>query len=248
MLGALLVYASAPRRIWAIAPLAALAAFSKETGAMLVGLMALWDLTPGLRKPAPWRGKLPAYAAALAPLALYAWMRSGVLGALPYPVLPHVDNPLRDSGFLSLRWTAIKLVGADLLLLVWPAKLACDRAFSEILAGVVHRSRRPGPRCSSSRAFLATVFYRRRMDPVLFWAAGFFGLTLLPASNLIVPINATMAERFLYLAVDRLRGRACRRWSIASSRGTRWRGWGSSPPCSRRAHWRGTRIGTTKSP
>ena len=98
MLGALLVYASAPRRIWAIAPLAALAAFSKETGAMLVGLMALWDLTPGLRKPAPWRGRLPAYAAALAPLALYAWMRSGVLGALPYPVMPHVDNPFATPG------------------------------------------------------------------------------------------------------------------------------------------------------
>ena len=198
MLGALLVYAAAPRKIWAIAPLAALAAFSKETGAMLVGLMALWDLTPRQDKPASWRSKLPAYAAALAPLALYAWMRSGVLGALPYPMLPHADNPLRDSGFLSLRWTAIKLVGSDLLLLVWPAKLACDRAFSEILPASFTD---PGAWAALLivAGILGAVLYRRRTDPVLFWAAGFFGLTLLPASNLIVPINATMAERFLYL-------------------------------------------------
>ena len=48
-------------------------------------------------------------------------------------------------------------------------------------------------------AIVAAVVVRRRKEPVLFWAAEFFGLTLLPASNLVVPINATMAERFLYL-------------------------------------------------
>ncbi len=198
MLGGALVYASAPRRFWAIAPLAALAAFSKETGAMLVALMALWDLTTQPAKPASWRSRIPAYAAALAPLALYLWMRSGVLSALPYPLPPHADNPLRDSGFLTMRWTAIKLVGVDLLLLVWPAKLACDRAFGEVLPASFTD---PGAWASLFvvAGVLGTVVYRRRKDPVLFWAAGFFGLTLLPASNLIVPIGATMAERFLYL-------------------------------------------------
>jgi tetratricopeptide (TPR) repeat protein len=39
----------------------------------------------------------------------------------------------------------------------------------------------------------------RRTDPIWFWCAGFFGLMLLPTSNLVVLIGATMAERFLYL-------------------------------------------------
>jgi tetratricopeptide (TPR) repeat protein len=46
---------------------------------------------------------------------------------------------------------------------------------------------------------LAAVTVRRRQDPQLFWAAGFFGITLLPASNLLATTANIMAERFLYL-------------------------------------------------
>jgi tetratricopeptide (TPR) repeat protein len=48
-------------------------------------------------------------------------------------------------------------------------------------------------------AILAAVLWRYRKDRVLFWAAGFFGIALLPTANLIFPIGAVMAERFLYL-------------------------------------------------
>ena len=51
-----------------------------------------------------------------------------------------------------------------------------------------------------SAAILATVIARYRKDRPLFWAAGMFALALLPVSNLVLLIGATMAERFLYLA------------------------------------------------
>jgi len=40
---------------------------------------------------------------------------------------------------------------------------------------------------------------RYRKDPLMFWLAGFLGIALLPTSNLVFAIGATMAERFLYL-------------------------------------------------
>jgi tetratricopeptide (TPR) repeat protein len=43
------------------------------------------------------------------------------------------------------------------------------------------------------------VVWNRRQDPRVFWAAGFFGIALLPVSNLVVPVGSIMAERFLYL-------------------------------------------------
>ena len=48
---------------------------------------------------------------------------------------------------------------------------------------------------------LITVFVwvKRKQDPFLFFAAGWFSIALLPASNLFFPINAYMAEHWLYI-------------------------------------------------
>ncbi len=46
---------------------------------------------------------------------------------------------------------------------------------------------------------LLYVLSKRRRDPFLFFAAGWFFITLLPSSNLFFPINAYMAEHWLYL-------------------------------------------------
>ena len=198
MLGALLVYVATPRRYWAIFPLALLAAFSKETGAMLPGLMLLCDLTPGLRKEPSWRARVPAYAVVLAAVAIYAGMRFRVMDGLPAVVRGYPDNPLRGVGFLAARWPAVKMWGIDLGLMIFPAKLASDRAFAEILPASF-----ADPATWASLVVMASILgaamIRRRTAPEWFWAAGFFGQTLLPASNLVILINATIAERFLYL-------------------------------------------------
>lgn len=46
---------------------------------------------------------------------------------------------------------------------------------------------------------LVYVFRKKGQDPFLFFAAGWFFVALLPSSNLFFPINAYMAEHWLYL-------------------------------------------------
>jgi tetratricopeptide (TPR) repeat protein len=207
ILGGLLFYARMThgtgrlgwRRLAAFFAIAAAGVFSKETAATLVGLLLLWDLafTGG-----PWRAnlfrRLPAYAAAAAALALLWIARLVVFRSLPWPQQPFVDNPAAWAGFWTARLTALKALGIELWLLVWPLPLSSDRSYNQI----------PLAAPSDAGAWLALLaivaisaaaIVRRKKDPVLFWAAGFMGITLLPVSNLIFLIGAISGERFLYL-------------------------------------------------
>jgi tetratricopeptide (TPR) repeat protein len=177
--------------------IATLGVFAKENAAVLLGLMLLVDLTfregiAGVRQR--WRD----YAAVAASLVVLVLVRHAVLGGLPVAQPVYLDNPLRGADFWVARWTALKVIGLDLWLLLCPLGLSCDRSFDQIpLAGWAD----PWVWISLLvvTAILAIAVLRRRQDRVLFWAAGFFGIALLPTANLIFPIGAVMAERFLYL-------------------------------------------------
>ena len=206
VLGGALLYARASawqgRKLLAAAAglfaIATLGEFSKENAAVLIGLMVLWDLSFGKTEGAGWRRRLPLYAGVAAALALLLWMRARIFDAIPWPETPFVANPLIGAGFWEARLTAIKVIGLDLWLLLFPLHLSSDRSYRQIpvsgwgdpavwlaLAVIV--------------AVLAAVVVRRRRDPVIFWSAGFTGLLLLPSSNLLFPIGTIMAERVLYL-------------------------------------------------
>jgi tetratricopeptide (TPR) repeat protein len=205
LLGALLLYAEVSGqtafRWWrygAIFLLAALAVFAKETGAVLLGLLLLWDLAQRSGAGQGIRSRAPAWVAAAAALGIYWWLRSAVFASLPWPVQAFVDNPLRTAGFWGARWTAVKMLGMDLLLLIFPVRLCSDRSFNQIpIAGLAD----PWAWAAllTVLSILAVTIVRWRKDPLLFWAAGLCGLTLLPVSNLVVLISATVADRFLYL-------------------------------------------------
>ncbi|HTM47195.1 MAG TPA: hypothetical protein VL285_00840 [Bryobacteraceae bacterium] len=206
-LGGLLLYARAVERPDGptAAPAALLFAvctagvFSKESAAVLPGLMLLWDLSFGIGETrAGVARRVPFYAAAGAALALLFVARRFVFSGLPWPQFVHLDNPLREAGFWPARWTAIKVLGLDLWLLAFPLQLSSDRSYNQIpLAGAAD------PFAWIAFAVIAGVLWaavaRRRRDPVMFWAAGFIGMTLLPTSNLVAPIGTIMGERFLYL-------------------------------------------------
>ena len=171
--------------------------FAKENAAVLLGMMLLLDLAfrEGI---AAVRLRWRDYAAVASSLAILAVVRHGVLGSLPLAQAVYVDNPLRGAGFWAAHWTALKVVGLDLWLLLCPLHLSCDRSFDQIpLAGW------GDPWAWASLvlvpAILAAALLRYRQDRVLFWTAGFFGIALLPTANLLFPIGAMMAERFLYL-------------------------------------------------
>jgi hypothetical protein len=205
VLGGLLLYirilaTPTDRWRWAVVGLFAVALagmFSKESAAVLAGLMLLWDLAGG----PGWRGggvrRLAAYGVVAGALLLMLAARHAVFHSAPVPEMPFVDNPLRGAGFWMARWTAIKMVGIDLLLLLWPLHLSSERGFDQIALS-------PAGDPAAWAAFaviaglLAAVTVRYRRDKLMFWAAGLFGIALLPVSNLVVLIGATMAERFLY--------------------------------------------------
>jgi tetratricopeptide (TPR) repeat protein len=194
VLGGLLLYlrGRAPAALFAVA---LVGVFAKENAAVLVGLMLLSDMAGrGCTAGRRW----PFYAAAGASLLVLWAVRAAVLGALPPPQPVYVDNIVRASGFLDARLTALKVIGLDLALLVWPVPLAADRSFDEIAL-----SSAADPAAWIAKAVIAAILIaailRRRRDPLMFLLAGFFGIALLPTSNLLFPIGSIMAERFLYL-------------------------------------------------
>jgi tetratricopeptide (TPR) repeat protein len=202
ILGGLCLYArgsdASPLRRAGLAACATLAIFSKENGAMLIALMALWDLVPGIGERANLRKRAIDYLMVAAPIGLWLFLRFRAFESLSVPLLAFVDNPLRGATFWAARWTAVKVLALDLALLIWPARLTFDRAYHQIpIAGAGDPLAWIG--LIAAAAIFGLAIWKRRQEPLWFWAAGFFGLTLLPSSNLAVIIGATMAERFLYL-------------------------------------------------
>jgi protein O-mannosyl-transferase len=205
LLGALLVYIAWPAsgraplgRVALLFVCALAAAAAKETGLVLIALMLLWDvLHDGLRRP-DWKPRAPAYAAAAAAGALYFFARTKVLASVPWLAEPFPDNPLWGASFWTARWTAIRLLGTDLLLLIWPARLSSDRSYADIQS-VSWTDAGAWLSLAVVLAIAIALLLRRKQDSTLIWAAGLFAIALLPASNLVILIGAAIAERFLYL-------------------------------------------------
>ena len=120
-----------------------------------------------------------------------------VLAASPASSFPFLDNPLVDAGFVRGRLTAVALCARYLWRLVCPITLSADYSYAQI------------PAASGTIgdwicwlvvvALAAAVFLSYRWNRTAFFFAGFAAVTFLPVSNLLFPIGAIMAERFLYL-------------------------------------------------
>lgn len=196
VLAGLLIYAQSTHRAAALAlfAVATLGVFSKENAAVLIVLMLLCQVgqVGDLRRA----GNPPAYIATAASLAVLFTVRHVIFLALPSPNPPFVDNPLIGADFLTARLTALKVIAQDLWLLICPWQLSSDRSYNQI---PVAANATAYAALFLITALLIVAIVRRTKDPVLFWSAGFFGIALLPTSNLIFPIGSIMAERFLYL-------------------------------------------------
>src|SRR5271157_3715075 len=176
--------------------------FSKESGAVLPGVMLLYDLTWSER--ATWRRRLPAYAAVALPLAVFFSLRAG-FGI--HMLIDYAQNPLVSAGFWTARLTAVKVVGMFLWLFLWPARLSADYSYNAVplfgwqpsywedAKAIVALAVCLG---AGLLAILLAVRWRRTGKPLFFFLVFFF-VALSPTSNLIVLIGSIMAERFLYL-------------------------------------------------
>jgi len=185
----------------AIGAAAAIGVFSKESAIVLVAILAIYDFTLG--RSAPWRSRIPSYAAAVVPCLVYLYMRSQVFAGVSSAEMPYVENPLLGAGFWTARITAIKVIGRSLGLLVWPARLSWDYSYNEVpLFGWRLDSwedwKAVAALAGCAAAAVVAIRSWRSRKPVLFGVAFFFA-AILPTSNLLIRIGTIMAERFLYL-------------------------------------------------
>lgn len=207
VLGGVLLYIRAARaegRLrWLAVPalflISLLGLFSKELTVGLIAMMALWDIVRGPATLRDWlRRRWPYYAVVGLSLAIFFTARYFVFRAAPPSEFPVVDNPLVAAPFWVARLTAVKIILQDLGLLVFPWNLSCDRSYDQIPLAYGFDFE-AWAALAVVAALLGAAILRRRKDPLMFWCAGFFGIALLPVSNLVVLIGSNMAERFLYL-------------------------------------------------
>jgi hypothetical protein len=222
VLGGLLIYIRIPRhapegrgrRLAALAAVAAVGAFSKESATALPLVILLYDLVFRLEKHRQgglaniatnvWGSfRRGAWAAAL-PVALFWAVRARVFAGLPKPWIPFLDNPLAHADFWTSRATAVKVFGKYLGLLAWPATLSCDYSYNQIpFVALTMRRAQDWLAVVALAAILSLLglaaWCLRRGRGDIFFFIAFFFVTLAPVANFVFPIGTIMAERLLYL-------------------------------------------------
>ncbi len=202
VLGGLLLYVHVRSRHWlaavALFGIATIGVFCKENSAVLLALILLWDICFNLSDRKSMLRQVPLYGAVVASLILMWFVRWRVFAGEPWPERDFLDNPLTNAGFWAARFTAVKVIGMELWLLVFPVRLSSDYSYDAIpISGVGDLGAWAALAAIFAIAALAVLRYRKN-DRLMLWCVGFAALTLLPTSNLLV-VRATMAERFLYL-------------------------------------------------
>lgn len=189
------------RRAFAIAGLYMLALLSKESAIMLPAVLALADAARGLLAPGTWRAWLQRHARASAGLVAiavgYLVVRAVVVGG----VMPgRLDPALAvTDGFAARIFTVLQAWPIILRLLVFPRTLLSDYGPRIIM---------PATTLTPAAAAGALILVLLVAGGCAAWLRGrgraaavllFLPVTLLPTSNLIVPIGVIVAERTLYL-------------------------------------------------
>jgi hypothetical protein len=170
--------------------------FSKESAVVIPGVITLYELA-WWRERRQVRGLLLGWLA-VTPALLALWYRRSVVLAAAGPAsFPFVENPVIGADFWTAKLTAAKVLARYLGLLVWPARLSADYSYPQI--PLASGSLQDWVSWTAVAVVAAAAITALRWNPVIFLAAGFAFVNLLPASNLLFPIGTIMAERFLYL-------------------------------------------------
>ena len=186
----------------ALAPLAfVVAMFSKETGVVALGLVLLQDrLLYGSAESNLFRTRqMCLYLAYGLVLVAYLLIRYAVVGRFGVANIPVFDNPTVAVSWARQWMTAMTVVGRGLGLLLAPVTLSPDYSYHAIPVVLTPLA----PAFLLALAVLAglggAIWVTRRRVALGWFLAGWYGLTLLPASNLLWPIGTIFGERLLYL-------------------------------------------------
>jgi tetratricopeptide (TPR) repeat protein len=180
----------------------------KENVAILVALILLWDVTLHLRRTD--RGWTHDVVALMRRRTLFGWsvivpvlavvfmVRRALMEGWALPPMAVIDNPLRSADVATQELTALKVLFRSVGLMLFPLRLSCDYSFDQVpLATPGDVEVWGGLAMVAALAGLAT--WARNRQRALVFLIGFFVVTLLPTSNVLVVIDSMMSERFLYL-------------------------------------------------
>ena len=116
--------------------------FCKESAVALIGVLLIYDIAFRVEPKRP--HALPnlianlgsfflrGYVALVPVWVTLAVVRHAIFSRLSIPTFPFVDNPILGADFWTGRFTAIKVIGKLLWLLVWPATLSCDYGYNQV--------------------------------------------------------------------------------------------------------------------
>ncbi|MDE3164612.1 MAG: hypothetical protein KGN36_02315, partial [Acidobacteriota bacterium] len=199
-LGGLLLYwkstdsAGAPRIAWlcALGLVTLTGALAKESAAILPAIVLLYEFL--WRRERRWRGLPGGMIAMLLALQIMFYLRAAALSPLPPVQFPFWDNPIAAAGFWTGRGAALAILARECAILLWPAHLSSDYSWAQILPDAVAWIGLP-----TALATLAALVWLWKRSRTAFFLAAAALAAWLPSSNLLFPIGAIMAERFLYL-------------------------------------------------
>ncbi len=204
ILGGLLLYIRGARakglaRVACLAGLlcaSALAAFSKESGVVLCGLIVLIEACWWTKGRSP-RSLLYGLLAALPPALWMLWQRWSLLAAYGSGTFPFLDNPIVGAGFWAGKLAASAVLSRYLWLILWPGRLCFDYSYPAIPLATGTLQDWLAWATLIAVACGAAIAFRRNRAAFFFLAFAF--ITILPAANLLFPIGTIMAERLTYL-------------------------------------------------
>jgi tetratricopeptide (TPR) repeat protein len=178
------------------------AMLSKEVGAVGMGLVIAQDVLLPDQRPAVGRPRLRSaalYGIYVVAFVAFLAVHRAVAGSLPLESIAFIDNPAANSGALARWLTGVAVLGKGIALHFVPLNLSPDYSFNAIptVAGVTD------PRFLGALGAIVAWFWlglrlRRRAPAVLFGAV-WYGIAILPASNLLFPVGTIFGERLLYL-------------------------------------------------
>jgi tetratricopeptide (TPR) repeat protein len=191
--------AYASRAYWGSLLLFPLGILSKETGFVLVGLLPLMDFLLLTKANSFW-GRVKQVAASIwsfiVTAVIYVALRATVLN-FNNSFNFYKDNSNAFSTHISIRLlTFFKVMVQYVGFLFFPFDHRVERAFAyaqspfewDVIAGGL---------LVGFMLFCAFKYWREK--PLVSFGIGWFFIALIPASNILVPINAIIYEHFLYM-------------------------------------------------
>ncbi|HEX9243184.1 MAG TPA: hypothetical protein VF875_12140 [Anaeromyxobacter sp.] len=178
------------------------AMLAKEAAVVAIALAAAQDLllvpTDGARSTRLRTAAL--YAGHAAALVAFLLLRRAVLSSIPAtPIDEWSENPVIGASAAIRVMTALAVFGQGIGLQLFPLGQSPDHSYAAILPAVSALDPRFLAGLGVLVAWIGVGLAARRRAPVVLWSAGWYGIALLPASNLLFPIGTIYGDRLLYL-------------------------------------------------